>query len=182
MKSCSMPDVNGPLVESPVWDRLAAILADPEVFMAEMQQRQADQQAAGPTFPQQLYDLENKLRKVDAMDTELVAMKLRGEINQVVYDRNLALNRAERTHVKEEVGRLQATIAAHEEAKEATASLITLHSQVKDRLETSTPEERRWLLQTLDVRVTANEGEFSLALGVPPQFLDSTFCSTDRGL
>lgn len=86
------------------------------------------------------------------------------------------------THIKEEVGRLQATIAAHEEAKEATASLITLHSQVKDRLETSTPEERRWLLQTLDVRVTANEGEFSLALGVPPQFLDSTFCSTDRGL
>ena len=182
MKSCSMPDVNGPFVESPVWDRLAAILADPEVFMAEMQQRQADQQAAGPTFPQQLHDLENKLRKVDAMDTELVAMKLRGEINQVVYDRNLALNRAERTHIKEEVGRLQATIAAHEEAKEATASLITLHSQVKDRLETSTPEERRWLLQTLDVRVTANEGEFSLALGVPPQFLDSTFCSTDRGL
>ncbi len=110
-------------------------------------------------------------------------MKLREEITQVVYDRNLALNRAERTHIKGELGRVQAVQAAHDEAKEATASLIALHSQIKDKLGSATPEEKRWLLQTLDVQVTAkHEGEFSVALGVPPQYLDTSFCSTDRGL
>ena len=162
--------------------RLTAFLSDPELFMSEMERRTKDQESSKPDILQQVDDLEKRLQKVDAMDTELVSMKLREEITQVVYDRNLALNRAERTFIKDDLGRVQAVQAAHDEAKEATDSLIALHSQIKDKLGSATPAEKRWLLQTLDVQVTANEGEFSVALGVPPQYLDTSFCSTDRGL
>ena len=180
MKSCPARDVNGPFVDSLVWDRLTAFLSNPELFMAEMGRRTTDQESSKTDSNQQMDDLEKRLQKVDAMDTELVAMKLRGETTQVVYDRNLALNRAERTHIKEEIARAQAILATYQETKEATASLIALHSQVKDKLGSATPEEKRWLLQTLDVQVTAGQDEFNIQLGVPPQFLDTPFCTTDR--
>lgn len=37
------------------------------------------------------------------------------------------------------------------------------------RLQDATPEDRRWVMQMLDVRVTATESGFSVSLGVPTQ-------------
>ena len=147
--------------------------------MAEMTRRSTDQESGKSDILHQVDNLEKRLQKVDAMDTELVAMKLRAEVTQVVYERNLALNRAERTHIQEELGRAQAMLATHQEAKEATATLMALRAQVQDKLKSAAPEDRRWLLQTLDVKVTANSDGFILSMGVPSQFLDTSFCSTD---
>jgi site-specific DNA recombinase len=105
MQNCTGHNVPGRTTENQVWEHIAAFLKDPEIFMAEIEKKQSKNDNGESEIQRQLETLEKRLAKVDSMDTELVSMKLRDEIITEVYERNLALNKAERTHISEEIDR-----------------------------------------------------------------------------
>lgn len=173
MKSCRSSYVSGPVVEKLVWEQVAAFLQDPEHFMAEMQRRQDSHVGGQAEVQAQLDSLARRLANVDGMDNEVVAIKVRGLINEEVFERSLALKRAERVHLTEEIERQNAVLATLEDNQAAVATLVVLRQQVAERLGSATSEDRRWLLQMLDTRITADENRFTVSLGVPPQQLES---------
>jgi site-specific DNA recombinase len=173
MKSCRSSYVSGSVVEKLVWECVAAFLQDPEHFMAEMQRRQDSHVGGKADVQTHLEVLTRKLANVDGMDNEVVAIKVRGLINEEVFERSLALNRAERVHLTEEIDRKKAVLATLQDNQAAVETLVALRQQAAERLGGATPEDRRWLLQMLDTRITADENRFTVSLGVPPQPLES---------
>ena len=169
MKPCTASDVGGPAAEALIWESVVAFLQDPAVFMAEMERRNDGQTMNKQEIEQCLAGLDRQLTRVDGKDQELIAIKLQYEITEGVFIRSLALIRAERAHINEEIVRQRALLATVEDNQAAVTGLVATRENLLARLEGATPEDRRWVMQILDVRVTATESGFSVSLGVPPQ-------------
>jgi len=169
MKSCQASDVGGRATESLIWERVLAFLGNPEVFTAEMERRHEGQTMNREGIEQHLAGQDWRNTRLDSMDTELVAMKLRDEIDEEVYKRNQALNRAERVHIAEEIDPQRALLATVEDNQAAVARLVAMREQLVARLESATWEDQRWVMQMLDVRVTATDIGFTVSLRVPAQ-------------
>ena len=117
--------------------------------------------------------LASKLRNVDRMETELVGLKLRGDVSDVAYDRQGALLRAERSYYEDEIERQSATPVTFQQTTEALDSLARMRDSIVERLESSTAENRRWVLQALDTKVTVNRGQLIISLGIPSYIMAS---------
>jgi hypothetical protein len=151
---CETPYLNGPKLEAQIWDRIWEFLTDEAVFNAEMARLGGINHEQEEQVQQQLAVLERQLHKLDGMDTELVSMKLRGLLTEEVFARSLALNKAERTYLTDEVERHKGTLRTMQQAKLATASLIALRKSMLKKLESPTPERKRWALECLEAKAT----------------------------
>lgn len=181
MKSCPSYDMNGSTAESAVWGRVSSFLQEPRQLMAEINHQQSSQPNHETECKRQLEALRRKLHNVDAMDTELVAMKLRGQVIEDVFKRNLALNKAERAYLTEEIDRQQVALESLNRSQDAVESLVGLQEQIGDRLLSASLEDQRWVLQTLSTRITVNQDGLVVSIGIPAQSMetvaDSTSCT-----
>ena len=159
----------GPATESLVWERVSTFLSNPEVFMTEMERRNEGQTMNKEDIEQRLAALDRRNTRIDSMDTELVAMRLRDEINEEVYKRNQALNRAERVHMAEEIERQRALLATVQDNQTVVLGLVAMREQLVARLESAAPEDQRWVMQMLDTRITVTDNGFTVSLRVPAQ-------------
>ena len=78
-------------------------------------------------------------------DTGLVAMKLQGQVTEEVVGGNMALNKAERTCLTEEIALQQVALVSLNRTEDAVESLVGLREQIGDRLRSASPEGRRWV-------------------------------------
>ena len=149
--------------------------------MTEMNRRQSSQPDHETECERQLEVLKRKLLNVEAMDTELVAMKLRGQVMEEVFERNLALGQAERTYLTEEIERQQVAPQSVNRSKDAVESLVGLRDQIGDRSRCASLEDQRWVLQTLSTRITVNQDGVVVSIGILAQSMetvaDSTSCT-----
>jgi site-specific DNA recombinase len=170
---CDLGYVNGPTLEGLVWESVVGLLTDPEVFMAEMQRRYGNVDNTSAQIQESINTLERKLAKLVAMDTDLVNMKLREEIIPEVYERSLALNKAERAHYQEEIERLRRELAAIEQQHTSLEALEKVRDQIADKLTGASPEERQWVLKMLETRVQVGRERVCVSVGLPPVLVDS---------
>jgi hypothetical protein len=112
---CDLGCINGPKLEELVWESVVGLVTNPAVFLAEMERRYGKVDNQEGRIEESIKILRKKLDKLIAMDTDLVNMKLRGEIIPEVFERSLALNKAERTHFQEEIERLKGELAVIEQ-------------------------------------------------------------------
>ena len=168
-KHCTAKDVAGAEAETLIGDSVSAFLQDPAVFMAEMEHRNDGQAMNKQEIEQRLTDLERQLTRTEGKEQELIAVKLQYDISEEAFKRSLALIKAERSHITEEVERQRALLAAVRDNQAAVAGMLAMRENLLARLEGATPEEQRWVMQMLNVRVTATESGYSVSLGVPPQ-------------
>jgi len=109
------------------------------------------------------------MNDVDAMETELVGLRLRGQVSDTAFERQSALFRAERTHYADETGRQTQALETMKKAHEALKGLEKLREQIVGRLESATPEDRRWVLETLKTRVTVRKENVEVSIGIASQ-------------
>lgn len=88
-------------------------------------------------------------------------------------ERNKALLRAEKADISEEQERLEAEMAGIEESAAALDTLSNFKDRIVDRLASATQEDKRWVLDALDTRVTIGGGKIEIPLGVPDYVVDS---------
>ena len=170
---CDTGNVNGPVLEELVWESVVGLLTDPEVFVAEMERSHGKVDNSDNRVQESIKTLGRKLDKLTAMDTELVNMKLRGEIIPEVYERSLALNKAERAHYQEEIGRLKGELAVIEQQHLALEAMEQVRERISDKLASTNPEERQWVLKMLETRVQVGRERVSVSVGLPPVLVDS---------
>ena len=169
---CDLGYVNGPMLEELVWGSVVGLLTDPAVFMAEMERRYGKVDNQGNRIGESIKALEKKLDRLVAMDTELVNMKLRGEIIPEVYERGLAFNKAERSHYQEEIERLKGELAVIEQQHAALEALEQVRERISDKLTSASPEERQWVLKMLETRVQVGRERVLVSVGLPPVLVD----------
>lgn len=174
IEPCDGPHLYGPTVESSVWEAVSALLRDPRTFMAEMERRRGATMTGEVEVQDYIETLGRKVRSVDAMETELAGLKLRGQVSDVAFERQGALLRAERVHYQDEIERQQAHLATLAQSATAIDNLEVLRCRIVDRLESATPEDRRWVLEALDARVTVWTGKLEVSVGVPPHLAGVT--------
>ena len=98
-----------------------------------------------------------------------------------MFKRNLALNKAERAYLTEEIDRQQVALESLNRSQDAVESLVGLQEQIGDRLLSASLEDQRWVLQTLSTRITVNQDGLVVSIGIPAQSMetvaDSTSCT-----
>ena len=105
---------------------------------------------------------------VDRRETELVGLRLRGVVSDVALDRNAALLKAERSHIQEEIGRQEAQLTALNQSQAGAEAIKLLRERVVGKLNSATPEDRRFILEAVDTRVTVKHDKtLEISLGVP---------------
>ena len=129
---CGCPNVSGPMLESTVWNKVATLLGDPATFKAEMDRRLQGQEGQESEAQGKIADLNRRLADVDHRETGLVALRLRGTVSEVALDRNVALLRAERTHLNDELDRQREAMATLEQGHAAVTSLEVLREHICD--------------------------------------------------
>lgn len=163
--------VTGPDIEDIIWENVSAFLSDPEVFLTEMERRRGSGATGEAELTSTMATIERSLRKVNESETELVMLKVNGQVSEEAFASASALLRAKRTHLGDEMDRHRAALATLEQSKTALASVVELRDRIIDRLDTATPEDRRWVLQALSTRVTVQDGDLEISLGVPANFV-----------
>ena len=135
--------------------------------MAEMERHRGQNNSTESELKASMEPLERNVINVDAMDTKLVGMKLRGQVSEVAFERQSALLRAERTHHNDELERQRTVLATLANSRAAMYSLEKLRDNIVDKLESATQEDKRWVLQALGTRITAKDDTLEISIGVP---------------
>ena len=151
-----------------VWEEVTGFLGSQKTFQHEMGRRWEATTGQESEIREKMAGVKRKLEDVDRRETDLVGLRLRGTVSDEALDRNAALIRAERAHYQDETDRLKAALATLEQSQAAVASLEALRQRVVDHLDSTTPEDRRTVLEALDTRVTVGPGGvLDLSIGVP---------------
>ncbi|MCI0795167.1 MAG: recombinase family protein [Chloroflexi bacterium] len=171
---CTCPRVSGWWVENRVWEEVVAFLGDRQTFQHEIQRRRQVTTSQESEIQDKIAGLERKLGDVYHRETELVGLRLRGVVSDEALDRNAALLRAEHTHYQDEIDRQNAALDTLEQSEAAVASLEALRGRLTHYLDSTTPEDRRAVLEALDTRVTVGPGGvLDLSIGVPQHLHDA---------
>jgi site-specific DNA recombinase len=165
--ACDCPRLNGAIAEGRVWSKVCALLSDPVTFTTEMELQRGTGTSDEAHVRGTLETLRKKLNKVASMETELLTTKLRDLVSEEAVQRAGALLKAERTHYTEEMERQQAVLATLQQNKGALESLVALRDRIVTRLESATPEDKRWVLETLSTRITVSKDSLAVSVGVP---------------
>jgi site-specific DNA recombinase len=165
VEPCTLGSINGPRVEALVWDKIGQFFTTPEVFMAEMERQRGGTGQGRGEIESSIKMLQQKAQTVDGMETELVGLKLRGMVSDVAYDRQLALLKAERTHYLDEIVRQKTMLTTIEQQAQAVGAIMEIRESIIAKMEGATPERRRWLLQTLQTRVTVSPEQVLITIG-----------------
>ena len=177
---CSHKQIRGAELEETVWDQVKSFLTDPHTFLAEIERQRGANTGGVSDVGTQLEQLERSLKNVDAMETDLVGLRLRGQVSDTAFERQSALLRAERAHYTEEMERQKEAWAAVQESESALNSLERLRDQILDQLASTTAQDRRWVLDALNTRVTARKEGIEISIGIPND-AGSMFVSTIPG-
>ena len=170
-ESCKTGHIHGVTADELVWENVSQFLNDPHTFMAEIDRQRQDSDSGEATVRARIAELEGKLRNVDKMETELVGMKLRGQASDEAFERQGALLRAERVYYRDEIRRQESELQTLTQATEALETVAALRDRIVDRLEHATIEDRRWVLECLNARVTVTDEKLEISIGVPAYFV-----------
>ena len=165
---CGRPSVAGRIAESLVWEKVRGFLLEPEMFYAEMDRRIEGVQTKEEDVRQRIRSLERRGADVVRRETELVSLKLRGVVSDVALDRNASLLRAERNHIQDEIGRQQGELIALKESQAGVEAIRLLRERMVGKLNSTSTEDRRFILEAVDTRVTVKQDKMlEISPGVP---------------
>ena len=167
--TCDSKSVNGPVIETRVWDRIVAFLSNPDLFLSAVEGQEHTQQEAIEKVQASIKRLERRLAKLLDAEAKAYSGYARDITSEETYQRVSAELRAERSWITEELERQQGTL---EEARRRLVSADTirdLYPHLKDRIQNATPEDKRFILECLDTQVTVGPSGVSLSLAIPEQ-------------
>ncbi len=165
--TCTVHSVSGPALEGRVWERVASFLTNPEVFLGAV----ADHQRAQALEVEQVHhavgDIERRLRKVEDAEARAFSSFARGLASEDAYQRVRAELPAEQRRLTEEFGRHQAARSAAEQQSETAEMVKRLYPLRVQRIEGSSFEDKRFVLECLDTQVRIGPSGIVVSLAVP---------------
>ena len=105
---------------------------------------------------------------------ELVALRIRGDVTEDVFQRQKALLKAEQKYLADESGRLQREAIQVRQEFVAAEQIHALRQSVAGKLEGADFDTKRMVLETLDTRVSVGpDGALAVWFSIPAPAVDA---------
>ena len=158
---------SGPPLEDQVWKQVTQFLEHPELLLSVLSERQGLREEKIAALNEQLVVLDRKEQA--NLDTEQRAFRFltEGVVRKEIYDREIALKKAERTWIGEERGRIRDRLSALDQLEVTRQRIQEVSATVADRLSTASPKERRFVLECLSSSVHMWPDRVEVEIAVP---------------
>ena len=90
-----------------------------------------------------------------------------------MFERSLALNKAERTHYQGKIEGLKGELAVIGQQHAAVEALEQVRERISGKLVSTSQEERQRVLRDLETRIQVGRELLSVSVGLPPVLVDS---------
>ena len=165
---CRAPRFDAPTIEDAVYNMVKDFLRGPSAFEAELQRRQGISAETAASLERQLESLEKQEREEKEAEARAFRLATRGNISEDVFHQEIGLIRTKQGWIveqKERVGQQLADIRRH---SVDPLSIGILRERLGARLETATPEDRRFILDAVGaIAIAQADGTWELELQVP---------------
>ena len=163
----------GPKLEERVWSRVTDLLQHPETILSVVTDLEGLQRERVETLNEQFQALAKKEALTQTAEQEAFRVLVRGSVRREIYDRELALLKAERTWIGEERARIHSKLAALEQVTTVGRRLEEIHTLVGGRLTGADAKERRFVLECLSSRVCVWPDRIEVEVAVPKAVANS---------
>ena len=141
-----------------------------DVLEREMGWREAALKETATRLGAGLARLAKKAEASASAESELVGLRIRDKVSDEAYERNLALLRAERRWVDEERERIETELATLGSRSLSLVGLDQLRKEVALRLASGSAEDRRFVLEALELKVVVTtEGKIEVEFNIPTE-------------
>ena len=148
-----------------VWNRLEALLSDPEPLLAEIRAAETDSEQA-IYFTQTLSEVETKLTSLDEDQQHLLQHSLRGFPEGLVIKENQKINR-DRAILLQQKSELEAKIKRVQQARLDVDNIKLACNIVNRNLGILTYEKKRLALEALGIKVWIKNKELIMEGSIP---------------
>ncbi len=158
---CVSRKLNAIELEDKVWNLVAQALTQPDIVLAKLRQKNGEASETEVILLKDLKALDRKWQELDNEEVELVALRVRKDskgnplVSDSALERNIALLKAQRAWVKEEQERIQAQLESLRRYKLTEDRLVEIRARIQTRLDSATPQDKRWVLECLNTRILA---------------------------
>ena len=144
-----------------------------ELFLASVEGQKQGSRDVTAQAKASIKRLEKRLAKLETAEARAYSGYVRGLASEETYRRVSAELRAERTWIVEERERLGKALEDAQHTVVKVDAIRELYPLLLERLQRATFEDKRFILERLDARVTVGESGVSLSLAVPDSALSA---------
>ena len=171
---CVRQSIGGPTLENEVWIRARDLLSHPETVLGELNRRAEAKQRTEASVADALARNVKRSRANEGAEMELVALRIRGDVTEDVFQRQKALLKAEQTYLADESGRLQREAIQVRQEFVTAEQIHALRHSVAGKLEGADFDTKRMVLETLDTRVSVGpDGALAVWFSIPAPAVDA---------
>lgn len=174
---CNNRQYNAKKIEELVWVQIEEVLRNPELILAELERREQEQESSmwQRDLERLISQLANKKKQKDRVWT---AFRITGD--EDTFRRDIALLDREFQQAEAEIARLEERIESNKQFTLNTDNLKQACEVVANNLKTINFEEKRLILQALQVRVSIDGDNINLCGAIPLQTVGHIVDSTSR--
>jgi len=161
---CGFRYVQRDRLESQVWTAISKVLADPDMVLKELRERQG---TALPMLEAEIEDARNRLAGLRDREHRLIRLYELGQLDEAMIQARVKAVKAERAKVEAELATLERQHADVRDVIETAPALRDVVSQVAGKLETADLKHKRLALDALRVKVKVWRDHFEIDGAVP---------------
>ena len=165
---CQSKTLRADNLEKAVFDMLVEFLNSPEVFGNEMQRRQGISAESEASLIRELESIRGQQKAEQEAEAKAFRLAARGNVSEAVFDQEVGLIRTRQRWLAEQRERLEGHLADIQRYSFDPKSIEILPRRLEAKLETATPDDRRFILEAVGTKVIVQaDGTWELELQVP---------------
>ena len=165
---CPRPGLGGEKLESQVWARAIELLANPERVLIEVERRSQTRRETEEGLLSSLAAVQKRHNALDQREMVLTSKWLEMGVSESTLKKQMALMNAERVWCDEEQDRLRQQLDVTSDTFATVEQVKALCERVGHRLDEATDEDKRFVLESLETKVTvAADGTIRVAFALP---------------
>ncbi len=170
---CSSRSVNGPPLETSIWEKTVEFLLEPELFIRAAEEHHEGHGPSVEVLEASTKRLEDKLVKLDAADARAYSGYARALTSEETYQSVAAELRAERGWVEEELTQQATSLYEAKQHLVSAEEVRKLYPLLAQRLEQASFDDQLFVFECLDALASVGPSGVTLSLAVPHDGLSS---------
>ncbi len=167
-EKCRSKSLKVDALEVAVFGMVVEFLHGPEGFGGEMQRRRGITEESEASLIRELESLDRQQQEEGNVEARAFRLASRGQVSEEVFSQEIGLIRTRQRWLAEQRERLEQQLGDIRRYSFNPQSVKMLRQRLEARLATATPEDRRFILEALSVKVMAQaDGTWELELQVP---------------
>ena len=169
-EACQSRGMRATEVEDGAFQTVADFLRGPQGFENEIHRRYGLTEESETSLRRQITNMKGEDKKEEEAESRAFRLAAHANVSEEVFRQEVGLIRARRRWLVEERNRVEQQLADIERLSFSPDAVESLRSRLEERLERATPEDRRFVLESLGTKVIAYpDGTWDMEIELPRQ-------------